>query len=292
MTEDSVRATASRERPWASIRAISAALTAGGGASTDSAASPATALELLRKAALAGYVPAMVPLSYAYAATRTGVSDTRARYWAQEAARRDDPAGWALVGYLYNKGYLGGSRPYWYKMAMDAYLKGAEGGDCVAMMNIGGLYFNGDGVPQDRAQAEKWFAKSEACKGKDLDWLREKAAKYRQKAATGHLPKVQDPDQPSKSAGPKVAADGQKVFGALMAMIVLAAALDVAQGSTDSSAIGSGGTAGSGSPGLGGSRGSSPAPVRHCRQVSVGSFSTAHGRNAISPSGATTTVCD
>ena len=256
------------------------------------AASPATALELLRKAALAGYVPAMVPLSYAYAATRTGVSDTRARYWAQEAARRDDPAGWALVGYLYNKGYLGGSRPYWYKMAMDAYLKGAEGGDCVAMMNIGGLYFNGDGAPQDRAQAEKWFAKSEACKGKDLDWLREKAAKYRQKAATGHLPKVQDPDQPSKSAGPKVAADGQKVFGALMAMIVLAAALDVAQGSTDSSAIGSGGTAGPGSPGLGGSRGSSPAPVRHCRQVSVGSFSTAHGRNAISPSGATTTVCD
>src|SRR5439155_886206 len=133
------------------------------------AASPATALELLRKAALAGYVPAMVPLSYAYAATRTGVSDTRARYWAQEAGQKD---------------------------------------------------------------------------------------------ATGHLPKVQDPDQPSKSAGPKVAADGQKVFGALMAMIVLAAALDVAQGSTDSSAIGSGGTAGPGSPGLGGSRGSSPAPVR------------------------------
>jgi hypothetical protein len=180
-------------------------------------------------------------------------------------------------------------------MAMDAYLKGAEGGDCVAIMNIGGLYFNGDGVPQDRAQAEKWFAKSEACKGKDLDWLREKAAKYRQKAATGHLPKVQDPDQPGKSAGPKSAAqkaDGQTVFGALMAMIVLAAALDVAQGATDSSAIGSGGTAGPGSPGLGGSRGSSPAPVRHCRQVSVGGFSTAHGRNAISPSGATTTVCD
>jgi hypothetical protein len=41
-----------------------------------------------------------------------------------------------------------------------------------------------------------------------------------------------------------------------------------------------------------GSRGSTPAPVRHCRQVQVGSFSTQHGKGAISPSGATTTVCD
>ena len=47
----------------------------------------------------------------------------------------------------------------------------------------------------------------------------------------------------------------------------------------------------SGSAGVGGSR-SAPAPVRHCRQVQVGSFRTAHGRGAISPGGATTTVCD
>ena len=32
--------------------------------------------------------------------------------------------------------------------------------------------------------------------------------------------------------------------------------------------------------------------IRHCRQVQVGSFSTQHGRGAISPGGATTTVGD
>lgn len=259
-------------------------------------ANPASALDLLRKAAMADYVPAMVPLAYVYFAAKTPVSPMRRNYWAQQAAEKNDPMGWTLTGYLYNKGQLGGGPPYYYKMAMNAYLKGAEGGDCLAMMNIGGLYFNGDGVPQDRALAQTWFQKAEACQGKDLDWMREKAAKYRQRAASGRLPAVQEakPESQRPTGGGKMTmSDAEKVFAGFLALMVIGAAMDIATGSGDGtggSAVG--GSSSGSSPGIGGSRSPAPAPVRHCRQVQVGSFSTQHGRGAISPGGATTTVCD
>jgi len=258
-------------------------------------ANQATALDLLRKAAVADYVPAMVPLAYMYFAAKTPVSPQRLNYWAERAAEKNDPAGWTLTGYLWNKGWLGGGPPYYYKMAMTAYLKGAEGGDCVAMMNIGGLYFNGDGVPQDRAQAQSWFQKAEACQGKDLDWMREKAAKYRQRAASGRLPAVQEPktETPKPSGGGKMTmGDAEKIFAGFLALIVIAAAFDVANGSGAGSGSTAGGSSSGGSaPSMGGGSRTST-PPRTCRQVQVGSFMTAHGKGAISPSGATTTVCD
>ena len=79
----------------------------------------------------------------------------------------------------------------------------------------------------------------------------------------------------------------------LLPVMVIGAAMDIATGSGDGtggSAVG--GSSSGSSPGIGGSRSPAPAPVRHCRQVQVGSFSTAHGKGAITPSGATTTVCD
>jgi len=258
-------------------------------------ANPATALDLLRKAAVADYVPAMVPLAYVYFAANTPVSPMRRNYWAQQAAEKNDPMGWTLTGYLYNKGQLGGGPPYYYKMAMNAYLKGAEGGDCLAMMNIGGLYFNGDGVPQDRTLAQTWFQKAETCQGKDLDWMREKAAKYRQRAASGRMPAVQEakPESPKPTGGGKMTmSDAEKVFAGFLALMVIGAAMDIASGSGDGTGGSVGGSSSGGSSGVSGSRGSTPAPVRHCRQVQVGSFSTQHGRGAISPGGATTTVCD
>jgi TPR repeat protein len=260
-------------------------------------ANPQTGLELLRTAALGGYAPAMVPLAYAYNAARTPVSPQRLNYWAQQAAEKGDPAGHTLVGYLWNKGQLGGGPPYYYKMAMTSYLKGVEGGDCVAMMNIGGLYFNGDGVPQDRALAQSWFAKAEACQSKDLDWLRAQAAKYRQKAASGKLPALREEraeTAPKPAAAAKLS-ESDRFLRLLMATIAIGAALEVAAGAAGGGggdgAVGTGSVS-SGGGGYRGSSGSTTAPVRHCRQVQVGSFSTAHGKGAISPMGATTTVCD
>jgi hypothetical protein len=174
-------------------------------------------------------------------------------------------------------------------MAMTSYLKGVEGGDCVAMMNIGGLYFNGDGVSQDRAQAQNWFTKAESCQGKDLDWLRERAAKYRERAASGALPALRESKPPEGELRVSKPGEGEKLLPWLLSIMAIAAALE-ANGVGGGSGGPSDGPS-SGSAGVGGSR-STPAPVRHCRQVQVGSFSTAHGRGAISPGGATTTVCD
>jgi TPR repeat protein len=188
-------------------------------------ANPSASFELYRKAAQAGYVPAMVPLSYIYGEAKTPVSGHRATYWAMRAANAGDPNGWLIVGYEYNKGMLGGERPFWYRQAMDAYTKAADGGNCLAMMNIGGLYFNGDGVAQNKNLAQSWFAKAEACQGKDLDWMREKSAMYREKAAAGHLPAV------TASIGPPNAGAGlsgaQKLFAGFAALVAVAIAVDM-----------------------------------------------------------------
>jgi TPR repeat protein len=153
---------------------------------------PAAVIEF-RKAATAGFVPAMARLSSAYVAVQTGTSPQRAQMWAREAAKAGDPQGHLNLGYFWYKGWMGGDKPYAYPKAMEEFQLAAQGGDCVAMMNIGGLYFNGDGVPQDKNQAESWFAKAKTCGGSDLDWMREKAARYEKKAAEGKLPVIPTP---------------------------------------------------------------------------------------------------
>ena len=39
-------------------------------------------------------------------------------------------------------------------------LRAAEQGDAKAQFNLGGMYFNGRGVPQDNAQAAQWYRKA------------------------------------------------------------------------------------------------------------------------------------
>jgi uncharacterized protein len=144
--------------------------------------------ELLRKAAEANYAPAMSLLSDVYAEQRTPVSGERATYWATKAAEAGDPKGWLTLGFEYNEGMLGGERPYWYRMAMDAYKKAADGGNCIAMMEIGELYSKGNGVPQNKVQARSWNAKAESCQGANVNLMRQKAAQYRANAAAGRDP--------------------------------------------------------------------------------------------------------
>jgi len=56
-------------------------------------------------------------------------------------------------------------QPRDFEDAMKEFRKAAAGGDCDALMNIGGMYFNGDGVAQDKTQARVWFSKEQGCKG-------------------------------------------------------------------------------------------------------------------------------
>lgn len=195
-----------------------------------------TALELFKKAAMAGYVPAMAPLAYLYENANTPTSQHREIQWAGEAAQKGDTDGLLLRGSLYNKGLLGGEPQYYYPLAMADYRKAAAGGNCAAMMDIGGLYFNGDGVAQDSMQAQDWFAKAEACSGPGLAWVREKSAKFREQAAAGRLPAVSQ--EATKLSARQMLAVG------LLATLALAMAADVAKGSSSKGDSGGGATSG------------------------------------------------
>jgi TPR repeat protein len=156
------------------------------------------AKELLAKAANAGYVDAMVPLSFIYAQSQDSVSQSRAVEWAGKAAAANVPEGHLILGYLWNKGLMSlGDDGY--PQAFNEYKKAADVGNCVAMMNIGGLYFNGSRrFPQNASQAQAWFAKAETCQGNNLGEMRAKAAKYRALAVAGHLPAPSIPALPSR----------------------------------------------------------------------------------------------
>ena len=164
-------------------------------------ANPLISRQLLTKAALSGYLPAMAPLSYDYLALKTPIGDYKAHGWADRLAQAGVPEGWLILGNSYYKTEHPDPPNWGYEHAMDAYKKAADGGSCIAMMNIGGLYFNGNGVRQDATQAQSWFAKAESCASKDLAWVREQASKYREKAATGQLPAVVQTDQEKVAAG-------------------------------------------------------------------------------------------
>ncbi|HYL36045.1 MAG TPA: tetratricopeptide repeat protein [Bryobacteraceae bacterium] len=193
-------------------------------------ADPFRARKLLKQAGLSGYVPAMVFLSNAYLELKTETGQTRAFVWAQKAADTGDPKGWFIVGFInYYADRPRAQNVYMYKLAMDAYKKAADGGHCVAMLNIGGLYFNGEGVAQDAKLAQSWFARAEACDSKNLDGVQQKAAKYREKAAKGYLPAVVQTAASGKSGWSSLS-DGQKVIAGFVALIVVGVALEIVAG--------------------------------------------------------------
>lgn len=74
-----------------------------------------------------------------------------------------------------------------YQKTRELLFDAANKGLCSAMLNVGGLYFNGDGVPQSASEAQSWFAKSKACDGNNAA-LRKHADKYMQQAKAGDLP--------------------------------------------------------------------------------------------------------
>jgi len=189
---------------------------------------------LLTKAADAGYVPAMVPLAFLHAAKPDFVSKRRASEWALKAAAADDPEGHLIAGYLWDKGLLSFDDAESGRNALAEYRKAADGGNCIAMMNTGGLYFNGGhGVKQDAAQAQSWFDRAQACLGKGFQDLRQKATRYRALAAAGRLPVPEVPPPPP--AGSRFFTGGgqpltalQQAAGVMLAITVMSAAYRIA----------------------------------------------------------------
>jgi TPR repeat protein len=154
----------------------------------------AAAKALFTKAADAGYVPAMVPLAFMYASQPDFVSKRRAGEWAMKAAEADDPEGHLITGYLWDTGLFSFDDGESGRNALSEYRKAADKGNCLAMLNTGGLYFNGShGLKQDAAQAQAWFDRAQSCFGRGFEELQQKAVRYRSLAASGHLPVPQAP---------------------------------------------------------------------------------------------------
>ena len=222
--------------------------------------------QLLQKAAEANYVPAMTPLSDVYAQQKTPVSGQRATYWATKAAETGDPQGWLILGFEYDTGKLGGEPPYWHRMAMEAYKKSANGGNCMAMMEIGDLYAKGSGVPADATQAQSWHTKAQSCVSGNLTLLQQQAAQYRAKAAAARdpmlsallVPKLTVVSGGNASGAMAPAAAGGRGFGfssvdknfivGLGAIVAIALAIDVMLPDSSSGSTASSSTGGSSAP--------------------------------------------
>jgi TPR repeat protein len=199
--------------------------------------------QLLQKAAEANYVPAMSPLSDAYAEQKTPVSGQRATYWATKAANAGDPRGWLVLGFEYNTGKLGGDPPYWYQEAMVSYQKAAEGGNCLAMMAIGDLYATGSGVRADQAQAQNWHARAQSCQGGNTAMLQQQVAQYKARAVAARDPALYPvlaalpdiPKLPAQGRNDDSSGFNRKILDGLVAAAVIVIALDVLHPSTSSS---------------------------------------------------------
>ena len=210
-------------------------------------ADPAQSFKLLQKAAEAGYVPAMPLLSDIYAGQKTPVSRERATDWATQAANAGEPRGWLTLGFEYREGLLGGDRPYWYKSAMLAFRKAADGGNCVAMAAIGDLYSKGEGVPADKNLAESWNAKALKCQDGNLASLQHQLAQYRARAAAAREPLLSAMPVIPNSA-PVVARNGHgsavsandKILAGVVAAVAIAFAISALTSKSEGAADNSG----------------------------------------------------
>lgn len=181
------------------------------------------ALELLRKAAEAGYVPAMAPLSIAYASAHTAVSVQRATFWAGQADQQGDPHGTYILGYEHSRGWLGGDESYSSALAMQLYRKAADGGVCVAFDGIADLYAEGRGVPRDGGAAREWHARGNDCRAQTLGSLWDETETLaRMSNATG-IRGERPPPRPAAGGAELTAAQGQFVVyvGAALALVAL-----------------------------------------------------------------------
>ena len=86
-------------------------------------------------------------------AYQRGDYDSAVRAWRQLAEQGN--AGAQLdLGFMYDNGF---GVPQDYKEAIKRYRRAAEQGNDRAQYNLGLMYDNGDGVPQDYVQAHMWY---------------------------------------------------------------------------------------------------------------------------------------
>lgn len=162
-------------------------------------------------AAEKGHVDAMDALSesyrYDYKASEYGLERDYPQdlkqvvLWKTRAAEQGNRQAKEDLAIWYWKGLM--DLPIDYERTRQLLIEASEFGLCSAMLNLGGLYLNGDGVPQNAVEAQKWFSKSKECDGTNKSLLSQYADKYAQQAKDGNLPVVgAQASAPSGARGP------------------------------------------------------------------------------------------
>jgi len=120
------------------------------------AGSPAEAIAAFQAAAELGHVPSMTALALAYRRGEGVAQDDRqAVAWYLRAAEGGDGLAMNNLGFMQARG-LGGL-PNDQQAAAQWYQRAAEAGDAAAMGNLGERYRTGNGVPRDLGLAEHWL---------------------------------------------------------------------------------------------------------------------------------------
>jgi hypothetical protein len=113
-----------------------------------------------------------------------------------------------------------------YGESITDYQKAAASGDCVAEMNLGGMYFNGDGVPQDKKIAAGLFNKARVCNGNLPGEFRARADRYALRAANGQLPEVEQQIVRKSEAPMRKLTTNEAIFLGAAAVLAAAVILD------------------------------------------------------------------
>jgi serine/threonine-protein kinase len=116
-------------------------------------------LALLRQAAELGYTPAMVALGEDALEGEDAGDKEAALQWFRRAAAGGNAVGMLNVGGMY---HIGNGVPQDLDLAIYWYRQAAEAGNPSAMYNLGAMYENGRGVTADPVKAKEFYRKAAA----------------------------------------------------------------------------------------------------------------------------------
>ena len=145
------------------------------------------AYKLFEKAATAGYVSAMTKLAeLIWTRDLFGNGSYYSAEWFDKAVAANDPDALDDMGireWNNSKSHSHESD----RSPLEWFQAAAAKGQCDALLNIGGLYYNGDTVKQDATEAAKWFAKARNCPGASEE-EKQRAIHFGGRAAQGKVP--------------------------------------------------------------------------------------------------------
>ncbi len=199
------------------------------------------AIRYLKQAADGGHIAAMLTLAMIYA----GKGIAWSQYYLpllEKAEQSGSPAASNELGVISYEAALhegsgfAGFRRADFAKALTKFKAAAALGDCDALLNLGGMYFNGDGVPQSANEARSWFLKARDCKDASAE-IRRRSTEFLAKLQAGRLPapeKLPDVEPPTRPTSAAMAQSTRSISAgeAFLGAMLLVAAVGIVDDAT------------------------------------------------------------